>query len=176
MLLSSIFCTLHSMLHTLHLQHTLRTSWTPVMWSHCIYLQKLQKSHKVTQATVLANLWGQLQVYSCDPLSIQSPLPFSRCPTTILQLKAWNSMDISNKFILCSPYQQVLSSAAQQDLAGVLYSITMFSSCFSHFSDTIYIQSHYYTHKWTISHESTAVSKLRNTVSALSQHPLFLIS
>ena len=60
---------------------------------------------------------------------------------------------------------------AQQDLAEVLWLIAMFSSCFSHFSDTIYTRSHYYTHKRMISHESMAVYELRNTVSALSQHP-----
>ena len=147
-----------------------------VMRSHCIYLWKSQKLHKVTQATVLANLWGWLQVSSCDSLSIWLPLPFPRCLTTILQLKARNSMDISNKFILCSPYQQILPSTMQQDLAGVLWLITTFSSCFSHFSNMIYTWLHYYTHKWTISHESTAVSELRNTVLALSRHPLFLVS
>ena len=85
-------------------------------------------------------------------------------------------MDISNKFMLCSPYHQILPSTVQQDLAGALWLIAMFSSCFSHFSNMIffYMQSHYYTHKWTISHESTAVSKLRNTVLALLWHPPIL--
>ena len=51
------------------------------------------------------------------------------------------------------------------------YSILlMFQLLFRHDSP----QSHYYTHKWTISHESTAVSELRNTVLALSWHsPIF---
>ena len=147
------------------------------MQSHCIYPWKSQKSCKVTQATVLSNLRGQLQVYSCDPLSIQLSLPAIvqlQGLTTILRLKAQSSVDISNKFILCSPYQQILPSAVQQDLAGALWPITMFSSCFSPFSDMIYTQLHYYTHKQTISHESMAVSKLRNTISALLWHPPIL--
>ena len=134
---------------------------TPLMQLHCIYLWKLQKLHKITWATVLASLWGWLQVYSCNPLSIWLLIPaivqlhgFPRCPTTILWFKAQNSVDISNRLILCSPYQQILPSAVQQDLVGALCLISMFSSCFSHFSNMIYSQSHYYTHKWMISHES----------------------
>ena len=74
-------------------------------------------------------------------------------------------VDISNRLILCSPYQQILPSTVQQDLIGALCLITMFSSCFSYLSDMIHTWSHYYTNKWMISHESTAVSELRNTVS-----------
>ena len=83
-------------------------------------------------------------------------------------------MDVSNRLMLCSSYQQILPSAVQQDPVGALCLIAMFSSCFCHFSDMIYTQLHDYTPKWMICHDSIAVYELRNTVSALSLHPPIL--
>ena len=83
-------------------------------------------------------------------------------------------MDISNRLMLCSSYQQILPSAVQQVLIGALCPITMPSSCFSHFSNMFYTQLHDYTPKQTISHGSMAASEPRNTVSATLQHPPIL--